>query len=609
MSVAHGARLGSVRQLLSDPIARFRFVAFAEAASWAGLLVGMWFKYSDIANPIGVKIMGPIHGALFVAYLLSTLEVVRRLRRGWGTLLLGVASAFPPFTTLWFERWLLRGTRVLVVGLCLGTAFAQQSVEVRLADGAQAAHAGGRVLVVFAPSNAREPRRLVGDTGMDAAPLFGVDAPDWSVQPVARIGHESAAFPLSSLRDMPAGEYQVQAYLRCNPDLLVLDAPGNLQSAPQRVDWNPQAAGTLTLQLQQPISQEDLPGDTKHVRFVKLRSERLSAFWGRDMYLRAAVLVPQGFDDEPTRTYPVLFEIGGYGSRCRGLARRYADGSRALREWNAADMPRFVLVHLDGAGPLGDPYQVDSANHGPWGAALVEELIPHLERTYRLRASGQARFTTGHSTGGWVSLALQVHYPDVFNGCWSFAPDGVDFRHFQLIDVYKDANAYVNAAGFERPSMRTLDGDVAFTVRHECQLENVLGVGNSWALSGGQWGAWNATYGPRGADGLPAALWDPRMGVINDELRTAWRTHDLRHQLQTNWRQLAPKLAGKLHVYVGDADNYFLNNAVARLKSFFDEAQPPFDGEIRFGWREGHGYHPLSLKEVLQAAQARLPRD
>jgi S-formylglutathione hydrolase FrmB len=497
----------------------------------------------------------------------------------------------------------------LLVLRCLSSAYAQQRIDVQLADGVQATHTGGRVLVVFAPENAREPRRLVGDTGMDAAPLFGVDAPDWSSESIARIDGSSAAFPLSSLRDLPAGAYQVQAYWRCNPDLLVLDALGNLQSAVQRVTWNPQAEGALTLQLQEPISQEDLPKDTQQVRFVKLRSARLSAFWGRDMYVRAAVLLPQGFEAEPTRTYPTLFEIGGYGSRCRGLARRYADGSRALRDWNAADMPRFVLVHLDGAGPLGDPYQVDSANHGPWGAALVEELIPHLERTYRLRASGQARFTTGHSTGGWVSLALQVHYPGVFNGCWSFAPDGVDFRHFQLMDVYKDANAYVNAAGFERPSMRTLDGDVAFTVRHECQLENVLGVGNSWALSGGQWGAWNATYGPRGADGLPSALWDPRTGVIDDELRTAWRTHDLRHQLQTNWKQLAPKLAGKLHVYVGDADNYFLNNAVARLKSFFDEAQPPFEGEIRFGWREGHGYHPLSLREVLQAAQARLPRD
>jgi hypothetical protein len=493
---------------------------------------------------------------------------------------------------------------VLCLALC-SLAAQEPRIEVALASGVEPAHAGGRVLVVFAPPSAREPRRMVGDTGNDAAPLFGVDAPDWKGGGVAVVDARSAAFPLESLAGLPAGEYRVQAFLRSNPDLLVLDAPGNLQSEARLVRFDPGAAQPLRLELSQPVSTEDLPADTRSVKFVKLRSEHLSRFHGRDIHLRAAVLLPKGHEEEADRRWPLLVEIGGFGSRCRGLARRYADGSRALAEWRADDMPRFLLVHLDGAGPLGDPYQVDSANHGPWGTALVEELLPHLEREFRAIPDGRARFTTGHSTGGWVSLALQVRHPEHFNGCWSFAPDGVDFRHFQLVDVYEDRNAYVNAAGFERPAMRTQDGDTLFTVRHECQLENVLGLGDSWTRSGGQWGSWNATYGERGADLLPRALWDPRTGAIDDGARAAWRAHDLRHTLQSRWSELAPRLAGKIHVHVGDADEYFLDNAVARLKQFADQAEPAFGGEIRFGWRQGHGYHPLSLKEILQAAQAR----
>ena len=493
----------------------------------------------------------------------------------------------------------------LVLALCGGAASAQARVEVALAPGVQQAHAGGRVLVVFAPVASREPRRLVGDTGLDAAPLFGVDAPDWKKGALATIDADSASFPLASFARLPQGEYRVQAFLRSNPDLMVLDAPGNLQSVSRVVRFDPARQEALRLELAEPVGVEDLPADTSAVRFVKLRSEHLSRFHGREMHVRAAVLLPKGHADEPQRRYPVMVEIGGYGQRCRSLARQYAEGSRALREWNADDMPRFLLVMLDGAGPLGDPYQVDSDNHGPWGTALVEELLPHIERVHRAMPDGAARFTTGHSTGGWVSLALQVHHPDVFNGCWSFAPDGVDFRHFQLLDVYKDENAYVNRAGFERPSMRTIDGDTAFTVRHECQLENTLGLGDSWTRSGGQWGAWNATYGARGADGLPVALWDPKSGAIDDAARGAWKRHDLRLRLQEGWKELGPRLAGKIHVYVGDSDNYFLDNAVARLKEFLDRADPAFGGEIRFGWREGHGYHPLSLREVLQAAEAR----
>ena len=157
----------------------------------------------------------------------------------------------------------------------------------------------------------------------------------------------------------------------------------------------------------------------------------------------------------------------------------------------------MILIHLDGAGPLGDPYQVDSANHGPYGAAVTRELIPFIEEKFRGIGQGHARVVDGGSTGGWVALALQIFYPEFFNGAWAFCPDGVDFRSFQLVNIYEDDNAYINQHGFERPASREVSGEIRYTMRHECQLENVLGTGDSWTLSGGQWGAWNATYGPR----------------------------------------------------------------------------------------------------------------
>ncbi len=205
----------------------------------------------------------------------------------------------------------------------------------------------------------------------------------------------------------------------------------------------------------------------------------------------------------------------------------------------------MILIHLDGAGPLGDPYQVDSANHGPFGAAIVHELIPYVEANFRGIGRAHARVLDGGSTGGWVALALQIFYPETFNGAWAFCPDSVDFRSFQLVNIYDDDNAYINRHGFERPAARDVSGEVRYTMRHECQLENVLGQGDSWALSGGQWGAWNATYGPKGPDGRPVPLWNPATGAIDHKAAAHWKTYDLRRVLEENWASARPQAQGK----------------------------------------------------------------
>jgi hypothetical protein len=259
----------------------------------------------------------------------------------------------------------------------------------------------------------------------------------------------------------------------------------------------------------------------------------------------------------------------------------------------------MVLLFLDGDGPFGDCYQINSDNNGPYGDAVTQELIPYVEQKFDCIGQPFARFVEGGSTGGWVSLALQVFYPDFFNGTWSGFPDSVDFRQFQLINIYSDDNAYLNVHGFERPSARDLNGDVRFTVRHECQMENVMGLGDSWTMSGEQWGAWNATYGPRGTNGRPVALWDPKTGKINRSVVEHWKKYDLRMVMEENWKTLGPKLRGKLTIWVGEADDYFLNNAVHLLDEFLMRANPPYEGRIIYGSGKGHGWSPIGERQMM----------
>jgi hypothetical protein len=451
----------------------------------------------------------------------------------------------------------------------------------------------GRLLVVLGRGKRGEPRRGIGAIGLDSPPLVGRDVKAFTPGSSATVDQTAAIFPISHLSALPPGDYVVQAVLATNRDLNLPDAPCNLYSDPVAVTLDPVKGGAVKLELTKQVPAEELPKDTERVKWVKLKSELLTKFHGRPMYLRAGVVLPPDFDKEKDRRYPLRVHIGGYGTRytaARAFARR--DGG--------AEAPRFVLLHLDGAGPYGDPYQVNSANNGPFGDAVTRELIPYVEAQYRCIGKPWARVLDGGSTGGWVSLALQVFYPDFFNGCWSHCPDPVDFRAYELINIYKDENAYVNRHGFERPAMRSVEGETVYTVRHECQLEVVLGRGDRWELSGKDWCAWNATFGPRGDDGLPKPPWDGKTGKIDRSVVEHWKQYDLRMVLEKDWAKLAPKLKGKIHIYVGDADDYFLNNAVRLLDDFFKTAKPSHDGKIVFVPRTGHGVQGISEKEMVK---------
>jgi hypothetical protein len=484
--------------------------------------------------------------------------------------------------------------------------------EVKLADrlasagnGAQAPRSG-RLLVVLGRPGSRDPRLVIGQTGKNASPILGGDALGLLAGHAVILDDRAAIFPIGHLRELRPGAYAVQALLHTNRDLSEPNAPGTLYSLVETVQLDPAKSGTVSLELSQVVPEETLPPDSELVRYVKIRSPLLSEFHRRPIDLRAGVILPRGFADEPGRRYPVRVHIGGYGSRYTGVADMMSPESGFHRAWTAPDAPAMILIHLDGAGPLGDPYQVDSANHGPYGAAIMRELIPHIEARFRGAGHGSQRVVDGGSTGGWVALALQIFYPDDFNGAWAFCPDSVDFRSFELINIYDDKNAYVGRFGFERPAARDLSGDVRFTMRHECQLENVRGRGSSWTLSGGQWGAWNATYGPKGPDGRPVPLWDPITGAIDHTAVAHWKRYDLRLVLESRWAELAPRLKGKLHIWVGEADDYFLNNAVHRLDAFLSRAQPPFEGSIVYGPGQPHCWVGISHSTVMKQMAARV---
>ncbi len=464
--------------------------------------------------------------------------------------------------------------------------------------------ATGRLFVILTRKNEPEPRVALGDNGPDAPFVIARDVNELAPGATAVLDTNAITFPVTNLSEAPAGNYYIQTLLESNRDLLLPDAPGNLYSGVKKIHLDAARGGVVKLELDHRIPDEQLPADTELVKFVKIQSRLLSQFHGRPIYLRAVIILPRDHGREPDRKYPLWVRIGGYGERYTAAASLMEPGTDFRKNWMADGTPRMIYLFLDGAGPYGDPYQVNSANNGPYGDAIVRELIPYVEEKFGAIGEPRARALSGISTGGWVSLALQVYYPDFFNGTWASCPDPVDFRALELINIYSNDNAYVNEYGAGRPSVRSANGDVITTLRREVRMENVLGRGDNWTMSGGQWGAWNATFGPRGPDGRPAVLWDPETGKINHAVADKWKQYDLRLYMQAHWKTLGPKLQGKLHICVGDADNFFLNNAVHLLDEFLSKADPPYKGRIVYGPGKEHGWSDVSMPKKMKEMEA-----
>jgi hypothetical protein len=411
-------------------------------------------------------------------------------------------------------------------------------------------------------------------------PIASVAVKDFKPGESITIDGSTSAFPQSL--DKLAGQVRVQAVLDADQTERSHDAgPGNVFSDVQTVDVAPQKDETIKITLThrvEPKPREDSP----NLKWVRLRSELLSKFYGRDVYLRAGVALPKHYDDPnwPRQQWPAFYVIPGFGGR-DDMAVNYRNMLLARGVEEIA--PIAVYIVLDPEAPLGHHSFADSANNGPRATALVTELIPYLEKNFRIIARPEARIVTGHSSGGWASLWLQLNYPNVFGACWSSAPDPIDFSAFQAGDIYNMANMFTDAEGKDVPSYRnivdaTLVPKPLMTVRQETAMEIAI---DPDGRSGQQWSAWNAVFSPRDdKTGLPAPMFDMKTGVINKSIVQEWEKYDISKLVRAHWDEMKPVVLGKVHLACGEADSYFLNRAVERFGKMVDELRgdTPWDG-------------------------------
>lgn len=489
----------------------------------------------------------------------------------------------------------------------------------------------GRLLILLSSNDKNEPRFQIND-GLSTQLVFGLDVEGWAPGQTITVDQAAYGYPIQELKDVPKGEYTVQALLHKYETFkrgdghtvkMPMDrgegqqwnrAPGNIYSSPKKINFDPSANSDLAVEITEEIPTITPPEDTKYIKHIKIKSKLLSDFWRRDMYLGAHVLLPEGWEEHPDVKYPLAIMHGHFPSDFSGFRTTPPDTTQPCvysarfdldcynrivqqeaydfyKMWTGPNFPRTIAIVIQHANPFyDDSYAVNSENLGPYGDALTYELIPHIEEQFRGIGEGWARFTYGGSTGGWEALAVQVKYPDEYNGCYAACPDPIDFRAYCLVNLYEDENAYYLDSEFKerlRPGHRNYLGFVDATAMDMNLKELALGTKSR---SGQQFDIWEAVYSPVGEDGYPKRIWDKQTGVIDKEVANYWKeNYDLAYILKRDWATLGPKVKGKIKIYCGDMDNYYLNNAVYLMEDFLEStSEPYYDGEVDYGDRAEH---------------------
>ncbi len=543
-----------------------------------------------------------------------------------------------------------------------------QTISVRFPAARSAQPLDGRLLLLLSNDASEEPRMQIDDTPKSQM-VFGVTVDGWKPDSPLTVGDNATGYPRASLKQVPSGEFSVQAVLNVYETFhrgdgktikLAPDrgegqhwnlAPGNLLSKPRKVRIGP-GAPPIEVVMDDVIPPIPPEPDTKYIRHLRIQSELLTKFWGRPVYLSAIVLVPEGFDTHPNAHYPLVifhdhfvssfndfretppdpnlkpdysdrFHLAGYNRITQ------QEAYKNYKAWIAPGTPRMLIVKLQHANPFyDDSYAVNSANVGPYGDAIETELIPAIEQKYRGIGQGWARFVYGGSTGGWESLAAQMFYPDHYNGAFVACPDPVDFHAYLTADLYNQDNMFFLPGAnkrVEQPSMRDYLGHTLISMRDNIAYEAALG---DQGRSGDQFDIWQAVFSPVGKDGYPQPIFDKRTGVIDHKTAEYWREHyDLNAILQRDWEKLGPKLRGKLHLYVGSDDTYFLNDAVYLMEDFLKQTGTPghgvpYEGEVRYGPRAEHcwngdpdhpnwysrlHYNQMYVPQIMERIQATAP--
>ncbi|MBV8051567.1 MAG: hypothetical protein JOZ80_10290 [Acidobacteriaceae bacterium] len=561
-----------------------------------------------------------------------------------------------------FTSWPLFGfaiSLIVCVAACPQAEAASPQFEISFPASAHGGVITGRVFVALTRHGDPEPRLQVSGW-QRCTPLFGVDVEQLKPGDFAEINGGTLGYPLHSLRDLPAGDYYVQAIVNIyshfhrakGPAIWAhMDqwegqnftrSPGNLISEVQLVHLDPIAGYAVKLSASKVIPPVEVPADTLWVKHIKIQSKLLTEFWGQPIYLGAVILLPKGYESHPEVKYPVVYVQGHFSlnppfpfsteDRPESETQRFSREHRGVesayefyQSWNSDNFPRMIAVSFQHPTPFfDDSYAVNSVNDGPYGDAIVSELIPYIEEHFRIIGQPYARLLTGGSTGGWEALALQVFHPDLFGGTWSLYPDPLDWHRYGLTDIYEDDNAFLvqkehreqdsNYGNHEwqvpeRSFERSPDGQSENTVRQVSQLEDVLG---SKGRSAQQLEVFEAVFSPMGEDGYPKPLWDKHTGKIDHDVATYWREHDydLRDFMARNWPTLGPKLVDKLYFAVGDMDHGYLNLAVYLMEDFLKQTQNPhYEGTFVYGRpMMGHGWHATTQAEQIRAMAEHLSR-
>jgi len=459
---------------------------------------------------------------------------------------------------------------------------------------------GGRLFLFFTKNENREPRFQLFPNPVEAPLIYAVNVEDYNAYEPLELDDNfnwTSTTDLS-LSEIPEGEYTVQVLWDQDTIESRINAPGNIFSEPQKISVDNESA--FELDLNQVIPERKL---IQHelVKEINFKSDTLSSWWDKPMYLKASILLPSNYDN--TKTYPIRYNVAGYGGRYTRVE-NLVNNEEFMSWWTTEDSPQVINVFLDGEGPFGDSYQMDSENSGPYGYSLIYELIPHIEKQYRNTTSPKTRFVDGCSTGGWVSLGLQLYYPDQFNGVFSYSPDAVEFENYQLINIYKDKNAYTNEFGYARPCIRNTEGEPMVSMKKFARFENVQGSSNTYLNSGDQFSAHTALYSPKGENGLPKPLFDPITGDIDQEVAEHWKKYDFKLYAEKNWKTLGPKIEDKIYIWMGDMDHFYLNMATRKFADFLETTEnPKSDAVIEFSPYEGHCSrfnHKLVLKQIKE---------
>jgi len=560
---------------------------------------------------------------------------------------------------------------ILLLSICLIfilTGFktnGKPTIEIQFPSEHYQENLDGRLIVLITEQIATEPRFQLRDD-RKTCQGFGMDATNWSPNNMITFDMDAFGYPIKNFEDLPSGDYYIQVlfhkyetFNRGDGHVVKLPmdrgegqqwnrAPGNLYSTPQKITIKDGVFPNLKITLDQKIPPIEVPEDTKYIKHIKIKSKLLSDFWGRDMYLGAHVLLPEGWETHPEVKYPLAImhghfprDFGGFSTsppdpnvKAEYSERFKVDGYNKIvaqeaydfyKTWTSDDFPRVIAIKIQHPTPYyDDSYAVNSEAQGPYGDAITYELIPFIEKQFRGIGEGWSRFVYGGSTGGWEALAVQVKYPKQYGMCFAACPDPIDFRAYCLVNIYEDHNAYYKEGTFRKTLVaghRDYLGNIDATLRDMNYRELVLG---SKGRSGQQWDIWEATYSPIDVEGYPKRIWNKLTGEIDKDVANYWKEHyDLAYILKRDWAKHGNDWVNKIHLYCGDMDNYYLNNAVYLAEEILSETTAPYyNGEVDYGDRAEHcwngdhengnhisrlRYHRMFIKKYVEKVQLVAP--